>query len=127
MRTPASLAVLAAVCGLTFAAAQAQAAPCRNAKGHFVACPAPAPAKTAERCRDAQGHFASCAAVGSAKNTASVAPPAAVAPRASTGTAANTSTVAPGKATARCRDGSMSYSQHRSGSCSRHGGVAAWL
>jgi len=32
-----------------------------------------------------------------------------------------------GAVTARCRDGSMSRSQHRSGSCSRHGGVAAWL
>jgi hypothetical protein len=26
--------------------------------------------------------------------------------------------------TARCADGSMSYSQHRSGTCSHHGGIA---
>ena len=29
--------------------------------------------------------------------------------------------------TARCRDGSYSFSQHRSGTCSHHGGVAQWL
>lgn len=28
--------------------------------------------------------------------------------------------------TARCRDGSYSYSAHRSGTCSHHGGVAVW-
>lgn len=30
-------------------------------------------------------------------------------------------------ATAKCRDGSYSYSQHRQGTCSGHGGVAQWL
>lgn len=30
-------------------------------------------------------------------------------------------------ATAICRDGSYSFSQHRSGTCSHHGGVATWL
>ncbi len=29
--------------------------------------------------------------------------------------------------TARCRDGTLSYSLHHSGTCSHHGGVAAWL
>jgi SH3-like domain-containing protein len=29
-------------------------------------------------------------------------------------------------ATARCRDGSYSFSQHRRGTCSYHGGVAVW-
>ncbi|RFU43987.1 DUF3761 domain-containing protein [Paraburkholderia sp. DHOC27] len=33
----------------------------------------------------------------------------------------------PEGATARCRDGSYSFSRHHSGTCSRHGGVAAWL
>lgn len=33
---------------------------------------------------------------------------------------------APDGATARCRDGTWSFSRHRSGTCSRHGGVAAW-
>ncbi len=29
-------------------------------------------------------------------------------------------------ATAKCRDGSLSYSAHRRGTCSHHGGVAEW-
>lgn len=33
----------------------------------------------------------------------------------------------PAGATAQCRDGSYSFSQHRSGTCSGHGGVAIWL
>ncbi|SEB22492.1 DUF3761 domain-containing protein [Paraburkholderia sartisoli] len=33
----------------------------------------------------------------------------------------------PEGATARCRDGTYSFSRHRSGTCSRHGGVAEWL
>jgi hypothetical protein len=33
----------------------------------------------------------------------------------------------PEGATARCRDGTYSFSQHRRGTCSRHGGIAAWL
>jgi hypothetical protein len=32
-----------------------------------------------------------------------------------------------GGATAVCRDGTLSYSAHRSGTCSHHGGVAQWL
>lgn len=31
------------------------------------------------------------------------------------------------RATAQCRDGTFSYSQHRSGTCSHHGGVASWM
>lgn len=34
---------------------------------------------------------------------------------------------APSGATAKCRDGSYSFSQHRRGTCSHHGGVAEWL
>lgn len=33
----------------------------------------------------------------------------------------------PAGATARCRDGTFSFSQHRRGTCSRHGGVSDWL
>jgi hypothetical protein len=33
----------------------------------------------------------------------------------------------PHGATARCRDGTYSFSKHRSGTCSHHGGVATWL
>jgi hypothetical protein len=34
---------------------------------------------------------------------------------------------APAGASARCRDGSYSFSQHRQGTCSHHGGVSEWL
>ena len=33
----------------------------------------------------------------------------------------------PTGATARCRDGTLSYSEHHRGTCSHHGGVAQWL
>jgi hypothetical protein len=33
----------------------------------------------------------------------------------------------PPGATAQCRDGTYSFSQHRQGTCSHHGGVAHWL
>lgn len=33
----------------------------------------------------------------------------------------------PTGASAQCRDGTYSFSQHRSGTCSHHGGVAEWL
>lgn len=32
-----------------------------------------------------------------------------------------------GTPTAKCKDGTLSYSKHHSGSCSSHGGVAEWL
>jgi uncharacterized protein YraI len=34
---------------------------------------------------------------------------------------------APAGATARCRDGTYSFSRNRRGTCSHHGGVAKWL
>jgi hypothetical protein len=37
------------------------------------------------------------------------------------------STSVPYGATARCRDGSYSFSEHHRGTCSWHGGVATWL
>ncbi|MGH9012506.1 MAG: DUF3761 domain-containing protein [Acidimicrobiia bacterium] len=37
------------------------------------------------------------------------------------------STDAPPGATAQCVDGTYSFSQNRSGTCSHHGGVARWL
>src|SRR4051794_27034480 len=33
----------------------------------------------------------------------------------------------PAGASAKCRDGTFSFSQNRSGTCSHHGGVAQWL
>jgi Protein of unknown function (DUF3761)/Bacterial SH3 domain len=37
------------------------------------------------------------------------------------------SETAPAGASAKCRDGSYSFSTHRQGTCSRHGGVDAWM
>ncbi|MTE13784.1 DUF3761 domain-containing protein [Nocardia aurantiaca] len=34
---------------------------------------------------------------------------------------------APDGATAHCKDGTYSFSRHRNGTCSHHGGVAEWL
>jgi len=34
---------------------------------------------------------------------------------------------APVGASAKCRDGSWSFSENRRGTCSHHGGVASWL
>jgi hypothetical protein len=34
---------------------------------------------------------------------------------------------APAGATAKCRDSSYSFSEHASGTCSHHGGVAVWI
>lgn len=39
----------------------------------------------------------------------------------------DTSTSLPGRAIAKCRDGTYSFSNHRRGSCAGHGGVAAWM
>jgi len=49
--------------------------------------------------------------------------PAASAPTAPTTAGANT----PANATARCKDGTYSYSKGHTGACSHHGGVAEWL
>jgi hypothetical protein len=59
---------------------------------------------------------------------AAPAPAAAAAPRAPAPAAAAAPTgAAPANATALCKDGTYSMSQHRSGTCSRHGGVERWL
>ena len=34
---------------------------------------------------------------------------------------------APSGASARCRDGTYSFSEHHRGTCSHHGGVGSWL
>ena len=68
---------------------------------------------------------------------APVAPPPQVAPSCTNGSYVNsagntvcspeTSTSTPAGATARCNDGTYSFSQSRRGTCSFHGGVAEWL
>ena len=52
-------------------------------------------------CRDSHGKFTKCMAPGMA--------------------------MAPKGATAKCKDGTYSMSQHHSGTCSHHGGVSDWL
>lgn len=66
-----------------------------------------------------------------------VAPAAPAAPSCTNGTYVNTAgatvcrpeaaSSAPAGATAKCGDGTYSFSQSRRGTCSRHGGVAVWL
>lgn len=58
---------------------------------------------------------------------AAPAPRAAPAPAPRTVTGQNTNAGGPNGATAKCRDGTLSFSAHRSGTCSRHGGVAQWF
>jgi len=57
------------------------------------------------------------------------APPAATPTVLSTSTtsAPSTATGVPAGASARCVDGTYSFSRHRAGTCSHHGGVAKWL
>jgi hypothetical protein len=111
-----TLSLVAAV-SLGLVAGTADAKTCRDAAGHFASCqPAPIAQKA---CRDAAGHFAKCPA-----------PTVAAAPAARSAITAGrpASAVAPaGAASARCKDGSLSYSQHRSGTCAGHGGVANWM
>ena len=57
-----ALPLLLAACA-TLAAAPLAAAPCKDAKGKFVACPKPAAAKPM-RCKNAKGHFAKCGTPG---------------------------------------------------------------
>lgn len=59
---PALAAPLALSLALGFAG-QAAAAPCKDAKGKFIKCPAAAPAKPV-RCKDGKGKFAKCGAPG---------------------------------------------------------------
>jgi hypothetical protein len=105
-------------------------------KGKVVALPAPkataAPAARNYDCSKAGN--ANKAVCKSAAPVAKPAPapvqaPAATQPAPATHPAAtgqNTNPGGPGGATAKCKDNTMSFSAHRSGTCSRHGGVAQW-
>jgi hypothetical protein len=116
----------AAVLLLLAASQDAGAAACRDAKGHFAACPPPKTAAV-ERCRSASGQLETCAQPAPPRAAAAPKRPNPAAPwRAATGAAVNTAAVAPGAVTARCRDGTESHSPRRSGTCASHGGVAAW-
>jgi Protein of unknown function (DUF3761) len=69
-------------------------------------------------CRDQHGH--PCVGYGSSHTSRSPPPP----PPASSSSGGSG---APAGATAKCNDGTYSFSQHRRGTCSHHGGVAVWL
>ena len=55
--------LLTAAASFALFATPALAAPCRDAKGHFIKCP-PAAATKGARCKDARGKFAKCGTVG---------------------------------------------------------------
>ena len=88
--------LLASAALLGGSAVSAKTAPCHDAKGHFTKCPPAATPTTVTH-----------TTVVHRVTHATVATPA-------------------GKPTAKCKDGTMSYSKHRSGTCSGHGGVASW-
>ncbi len=79
--------------------------------------------------RGACSHHGGVASAGAAAAPAPMnerAPAATGADEASTGKSGGKHSDPTG-ATAQCKDGTYSHSQHRSGTCSRHGGVAKWL
>ena len=114
----------------TAAAKPAKAAPKTTAAAKPAATPAPAPAptpapKTATAAKVAP--VATPAPVAApTPTTAKAAAPATAAPTTAAKPAATTASK-DGPATAKCKDGTMSYSKGHSGACSRHGGVAEWL
>ncbi|HWU15232.1 MAG TPA: hypothetical protein VN157_14620 [Caulobacter sp.] len=58
-----SLSIAAAFAVALSGASVASAAPCKDAKGKFIKCPAAA-AATPVKCKDAKGKFAKCSAPG---------------------------------------------------------------
>ena len=94
-----------------------------------AAKPMPAAAKTAPAPVPAPSAAATKpAAAPTAAAPKGVAPPVAAAPsKAAPQAAASATASKDGPPTAKCKDGSMSYSKGHSGACSRHGGVAEWL
>jgi len=120
------------------------AAPAAAAPTVTAAPRAPAPAAVAvpagARFKCADGTYSTaatprgaCSRHGGIAETLSGAAPAAAAPAvtpappAAAPAAAAPTGAAPANATALCKDGTYSMSQHRSGTCSRHGGVQTWL
>jgi hypothetical protein len=141
---PLSLA-FALFLGLSIASgAAAKATQCKDAKGKFIKCPpaaaAPVTPAASTRCKDAKGKFTKCPPPAAATPVAPATPAATTrckdaqgrftkcSPPAATPTAsAPTMSGGPAGATAKCKDGTFSSSKTHSGSCSHHGGVAAWL
>jgi hypothetical protein len=78
--------------------------------------------------------FAAAESAASASPSASTRSVVAVAPACASGYYKNVDGVcvrrpstSPRGATAKCRDGTYSYSTHAAGTCSHHGGVARWI
>ena len=57
------IALAIAAIGLVAGSAPSLGAPCRDAKGKFIKCPAKKPVKVT-RCKDAKGKFAKCGTPG---------------------------------------------------------------
>jgi len=139
LEEPILIRILTFVAAASLAATAAHAKTCRDAAGKFTACPAVAAAPAKGACRDAAGHFAKCPAPSARAQAApalrnggllDMVRGRTAAPAAPAATAAGrpaSATVPAGVASARCKDGSLSYSKHRSGTCAGHKGVAAWL
>ena len=126
------------------AVAGRKGASCRDGRGHFIACsagaPTPATAAVATQpgrgsrlLRVLRGSTAGGAQSGPQSGVVATTPtpaPAAISRPARAAVAGRAGVVAtgpaPAGATAQCKDGSWSMSRTHSGTCSRHGGVAAW-
>ncbi len=102
-------------------------------KAAAAAAPASNPTTRNYDCSKAgNANKAACKNVATKATPTPAARPAPTARPTSTATAAqhapvvgqNTNAGGPNGATAKCKDGTMSFSAHRSGTCSRHGGVA---
>jgi hypothetical protein len=88
----------------------------------------PTPAATAPASTAATAPAATPAPSGAASQAAPATTAAKSTPSASkSAPAAAAASSDPTGATAKCKDGTYSKSQHHSGTCSHHGGVAEWL
>ena len=95
--------------------------------------PAEAEEHAEVRCKDgtfSKGGKGACSGHGGVDKGETAAAPE-VTPAATAAPTRTTQTTAAsgekGKPTAKCKDGTLSYSQHHTGTCSNHGGVAEWL
>ena len=91
------------------------------------ACSGHGGVKKAAAAAPAAGAAASTAPAAVAAPAPVKAPPAAAPAAAKSTASATAGNTDPTGATAKCKDGTYSKSQHRSGACSGHGGVATWL